>query len=57
VLFSESAPPGSELPHPAERGDPKARRVIGLEARLRGSFSRAPSLGLVQLGQSLEGFK
>lgn len=55
MLFSESTPPGSELPQRAEQGDPQASRVIGLEARLLGSFSRASSL--VQLGQTLEGFK
>lgn len=54
MLFSEYTPV-SEVRHRAKQGDPHARSVIGLETPLLGYFSRAVSL--VQLGQTLEGFK
>jgi hypothetical protein len=55
VMFSEYTRPGSELPHRAERGEPQARSVIDLEARLLGYLSRAVSV--VQVGQTVERFR
>jgi hypothetical protein len=54
VLFSKHTLSGTEVSHGANRGDPQARTVIGVEERLLSSFSRAVSL--VQPGHSLEGF-
>ena len=55
ALFSKYTRFSAEVPYRVEWGDPQARIVVGLEARLLGYLSEA--VGLEQLGQTLEGFK
>ncbi len=54
ALFSKYTRAGSEVPRGIERGGSQDRTLIGVEARLRGYFSRAVSF--VQPGQILVGF-
>lgn len=55
TLFSKYTRSGSEVPRGVERGDPRARIIVGLETHLLGYFSEA--ISLERPGQTLEGFK